>query len=81
MVGNVPEFFPVAVAAGFLEGAEGFDPVVRPELSGPLETASPLALTVKDSRRRKAGVNSWWARTPQASSSGQHHRRSRGSLP
>jgi hypothetical protein len=39
---GIPEFCPVAVAPGFLEGAQVLQARVAPELSGPLEAALPL---------------------------------------
>lgn len=40
--GAGPEFFPVVIAPGFLEGAQVFHSILCPELPGPLEAALPL---------------------------------------
>lgn len=42
--GEVPEFFPVAVAPGFLKGAQVLEGIVTPERSLPPEAALPLPM-------------------------------------
>jgi hypothetical protein len=39
-----PEFDPVVVAAGFLEGVAVFPAFVRPELAGPADSTAPLPM-------------------------------------